>query len=286
MERRSFLKNAAPVLTGAVHEETADASIRAILNFSLHGAEGIDLHLAHLDAQSATVEALGRIVSASPLPIFGLNYAVSQSEEEEEQRVALLMRCFEAGAAGIDLQGYSFDHRSRDRMDESAADTRLPFVKRRPKEVVFDRAVIDRQCDLIERIHAAGGEVLLSNHIGTFMNAEEMISLCLYLRERKADTIKIVTVCDTDEELAELVRSMLLLKKEIEVPVTLIATGRHRTLSRILNALLGGYMVFTADTYTKYANIGQPDITAIKQIVDNADRLMRTIDGHGLRGGL
>lgn len=284
--RKSFMKNQAPVLTGAVQEETADQAIRAIKNFALHGAKGIDLHLTQMREESRTPEELKRVINASPLPIFGLNYTVSHDASEEEERVRLLLRSLEAGASGIDIQGYTFDFASREKFDERFTDAGYSFVQPRPKEVVVNDAVIDRQCELIERVHAMGGEILLSNHVGVFLECDMLLELCLFLEKRKPDTIKIVAMCDTEYELAETVKAMILIKKEIKTPVTLICNGKYRALSRILNALLGGYMVFTADTYIpKYANMGQPDITTIGSIIENADRLMLAIDGYGIKGG-
>lgn len=232
-----------------------------------------------------SLEALKRIISESPLPIFGLNYTVTNNEDEENERVNLLLRTVEAGAAGIDIQGYTYDYKSRDKFNENFLDANYSFVKKKPKEVVVCDAVIQKQCELIERVHSVGGEILLSNHIATFMECDELIDLCLFLEKRNPDTIKLVTMCDTEYELGETVKAMLMMKKEIKVPVTLICNGKYRAISRILNALLGGYMVFCGDTYIpKFANLGQPDITAIGAIIENADRLMMAIDGYGIKG--
>ena len=284
--RKSFLENKAPVLTGAVQEETADLAIRAIKNFALRGAKGIDLHLTQFDDESLQIESLKRIISESPLPVFGLNYTVTHNSDEENERVKLLLRTIEAGAAGIDIQGYTFDYESRDKFNENFSDANYSFVKKRPKEVVIDNAVIDKQCELIEKVHSVGGEILLSNHIATFMECDALIDLCIFLEKRNPDTIKLVTMCDSEYELAETVKAMIMIKKEVETPVTLICNGKYRMISRILNALLGGYMIFCADTYIpKYANMGQPDISAINTIIENADKLMLAADGYGIKGG-
>lgn len=281
--RKSFMKNTAPVLTGAVREENADMAIRAIKNFALRGARGIDLHLSDMDEKSLEKASLERIISESPLPVFALNYTVSNSDEAESRRIELLLRAFEAGASGIDIQGYTYDFASRERFNDAYLNAEYAFAKYAPREVVLEDAIIEKQCRLIDSVHALGGEILLSHHIATFMECDALIELARFLEKRKPDTLKFVTMCNTEYELAETVRAMLMLKQEIKTPTTLICNGKYRMLSRILNAMLGGYMVFCADTYLpKYANMGQPDITAIRTIIENADRLMLAADGSGI----
>lgn len=280
--RKSFLKNSAPVLTGAVQEKTVEASVRSIKNFALKGAKGIDLHLTQMNDESLAEESLTKIISESPLPVFALDYTVTHTDEEENQRIERLLRAFRAGASGIDMQGYTFDFKSRDVFDEKFSVSEYPFVKYKPKEVVVNPKIIEKQCELIKRIHAEGGEVLLSNHIATFMECDDLVALAAFLEKRNPDTLKLVTMCDTEYELGETVKAMLKINREIKTPTTLICNGKYRMISRILNALLGGYMVFCADTYLPpYANMGQPDITAIRKIIENADRLMTATDGYG-----
>lgn len=100
--RKSFIKNHAPVLTGAVQEETADTAIRAIKNFALRGAKGNDLHLTKMHKDCLTIASLKRIISESPLPIFALDYTVTNTEKEENERLERLLCAWKAGASGID----------------------------------------------------------------------------------------------------------------------------------------------------------------------------------------
>lgn len=281
--RKSFVSMKAPVVTGSVHEKSAETSIHAIKDCVLNGADAIDLHIMDFCEADLNIDTLKRIVEACLVPMLGLNYNICQDEAAEEKRLENLYKVAEAGAAGIDIQGYSYSIASRDRFDEKYADADYPFVKFKPKEVVLDEKIIERQCKLIDKVHSIGAEVLLSNHIGTFVDSDGLVSLCNFLQKRNLDTIKIVMICDTDEQLAEMIRAMIRLKNEISVPVTLICNGKHRTISRILNALLGGYNVFVQNGYSREcSNMGQPDIKAIKTIIDTANRLLLTVEGHGI----
>lgn len=76
--------------------------------------------------------------------------------------ISATYRCFlrvEAGAAGIDMQGYTFHRPSKDGFH---GENRYSFTVGNPKEVMMDPDIIEKQCALIEKVHAKGAEVLLS----------------------------------------------------------------------------------------------------------------------------
>jgi hypothetical protein len=97
----------------------------------------------------------------------------------------------EAGAAGIDMQGYTFDLPSKDAFYGEDIHS---FTKGGPKEVVTAPSIIEKQCELIEQVHFAGAEVLLSCHPGIAMSCEQGVDLALFLEKRNPDIIKIVTI--------------------------------------------------------------------------------------------
>lgn len=277
--RRSFLENKAPVLTGVIKEKTPAEAVAAIQQATLHGAKGIDLHLQCLAEEHQNSDSIKRIIEAIHLPLFGLNYAWNMTED---QRVSLLMASLDGGASGIDMQGYTFDAASKDKFNEDYASAPYSFVKYRPKEVVLDSKVIDRQCDFIERVHSVGGEILSSNHIGIYMPSDALVDLALFLEKRNPDIIKFVTVCDTEEELSDTLRAMILMKKEVKTPVTLICNGKYRALSRILNPILGGYMAFVNDGYKFDSTLGQLSLNETKQMLDAVSAQLFAIDGMNL----
>lgn len=63
------------------------------------------------------------------------------------------MRAVEAGAAGIDMQGYTFHLPSKDNF---CGNDEYSFTKGNPKEIVTDEFIISKQCDFIEKIHSKG----------------------------------------------------------------------------------------------------------------------------------
>lgn len=275
---KSFAHQPSPVLVGVVRRESASEAIADIRNCETHGANVIDLHLSHLDARYQTVEALSKVIAHAKTPVMVLHYNMrcdgSPVRCTEEERVALLLRGLEAGAACVDMQGYTFDLPSKDAFREEFSSLGYSFTKRRPREVVVDSAVIDRQCEFIDRVHGMGREVLLSCHPGIFMPAEEIVELALFLEKRGPDVIKIVTRANSREELLESFRTMVLLKKEVKTQVHYHAAGKEGQLSRFVNPLLGAYMVFCNDGYHPGSDWEQPDLQTARAVIDG---ILRTL---------
>ncbi len=271
MRRITDLK--VPALAAVIKERTAGAAIAAIKNARYRGADMIDLHMPCLDVCDKSV--LRRITESTPLPILALNYNNAYDGSfagfSEDEREELFLSAIESGAAGVDIQGYTFDARSRDGF---FGEDKYSFTKNAPKEVVTDRKIIDRQCAFIDRVHAMGGEVLLSCHPGIFMNAETVAELALFLEERKPDIIKIITVAENEDELIESLRTVLLLKKEIKTKVAYHAAGKSATLSRIINPVLGSFIAFCNDGFKANSTMEQVDLATARGIVDGLSKII------------
>lgn len=257
----------APVLAGVVREESVNAAIAEIKNCLYDGAGMIDLHMSCL--ADSSVENLKKIIDASPLPILALNYNRTGAWEDaglsEEDRVASFLRAVDAGAAGVDMQGYTFHEPSRDAF---CGEDKYSFTKGNPKEIVTDSKIIDKQCELIDKVHAKGAEVLLSCHPGIPMTCEQVVDLALFLEKRNPDIIKIVTIANNEEDLAESFKTMLTLKKEVKTAITYHAAGKAGFLSRIVNPMLGGHMIFCVDHYNERSTMEQLHLKTAKQAVD------------------
>ena len=262
----------APAVAGCVREKTVRAAIAEIKNCYYDGADMIDLHITCLEDTS--VETLKKIISASPLPVLALNYDQSYDRtrlhQTEEERVASLLRAVEAGAAGIDMQGYTFHAPS-----EKAfyGEDKYSFTKNSPEEVVTDPAIIERQCALIEKVHAMGAEVLMSCHPGIPMTTEQVVDLALFMQERKPDIIKIVTKATNRAECDEALRAMTVLKASLKTPISYHANGKAGIPTRILNPLQGGQIAFCIDRYNEGSTMEQLDLRTVRAAVDSTRRL-------------
>ena len=261
-----------PAIAGVINQKTVAGAISKIKNCIFAGASMIDLHLECL---SYSGEAdLKKIMSSSKLPVLALNYSKEIPEDDELFEVARtesLLEAVRAGAAGIDMQGYTFHRPSKSGF---YGGDRYSFTKGNPKEIVTDEAIIDKQRALIEKVHAMGGEVLLSCHPGIVMNTEQVVELALFLEKRNPDIIKIVTRAETEEDLAESIRTMLALKKAVKTPISYHANGKAGALSRIVNPLLGAQIAFCVEHYDEGSTMEQMDLRAAAAVIENVRKLL------------
>jgi len=264
----------APALAGVIREKTKKAAVAQAKNCLYAGADMMDLHLSCLDCTEA--EYLAPIIRASEVPVLALNYNLTYENEKlgltEEERVASMLRAIEAGAAGMDLQGYTFHAPSKEGF---CGENTYSFTKGNPKEIVTDESIISKQCEVIERVHHMGAEVLLSCHPGIPMTTRQVVDLALFLEKRNPDIIKIVTKALCEEDGEEAIRTMLALKKEVKTPVSYHASGKHGKRTRILNPLLGGQIAFCVERYDEGSTMEQIPLATMRAICDNYKRVIR-----------
>ncbi len=275
---KTFAKLPSPVLAGVVREQTAQECIAEIKNCMYDGAGMIDLHLSCL--QERDNGSLKKIISSTKLPVLALNYNKTYDWQDasftEEERVQSLLDAVDAGAVGIDMQGYTFHRPSKDGYcgDEFCGNNLFSFTKGNPKEVVTDDVIIQKQCDLIEKVHQKGAEVLLSCHPGIAMDRFQIVDLALFLERRKPDVIKIVTPASNEEELLESIKTMLYLKKEVKTPISYHANGPMGGLSRVVNPALGGHMAFCVDRFNAGSTMVQIDLKTAKSAIENIIKVL------------
>ena len=262
-----------PALAGVIREKTVRAAIGEIKNCFYSGADMIDLHISCLENKS--IETLKEIISSCKLPVLALNYNSDYSWNDcgfsEEERTKSFLDAVKAGAAGVDIQGYTFDTKSKGGF---YGEDLYSFTKGNPREIVTDEKTIAKQCDFIETIHSMDAEVLLSCHPGIPMNCQQIIDLALFLEKRNPDIIKIVTIANTEDELAESIKTMSVLKKEVKTPVSYHAGGEKGSLSRIINPILGGQIAFCVDRYSESSTFEQLDLKTAKLIIDNIKKFI------------
>ena len=117
-------------------------------------------------------------------------------------------------------------------------------------------------------------EVLLSCHPGIAMNCKQVVELALFLEKRNPDIIKIVTFAADENDLIESFKAMSVLKKEVKTPVSYHTNGTAGSLSRIVNPLLGGHIIFCVERYNEGSTMEQPDLKTVKATIDNLKRMI------------
>ena len=264
---------AAPALAGVVREKNVRGAIAEIKNCMYDGATMIDLHMSCLE--DTGVESLKKIINSSNLPILALNYNNTYDWKyagfSEEERVESFLRAVEAGAAGIDMQGYTFHLPSK---KEFCGEDKYSFTKGNPKEIVTDEAVIAKQCELIEKVHSMDSEVLLSCHPGIPMTRDQVVELALFLEKRNPDIIKIVSIANTEEDMLESLHAMRALKREVKTPVSYHAGGKFGALSRVLCPVLGGQIAFCVDRFSESSTLEQLELASAKTVIEELKKLI------------
>ena len=270
---KKLSKIPAPALAGVVREKTKEHAIKEIEILTQNGADMIDLHMSCLEDYS--VENLREIIASSSLPILALNYNFTTDWKDvglsEQERTETFLTAAKLGASGIDMQGYTFDIASKENF---CGVDKYSFTKGNPKEIVTDEKIISKQCEFIEKIHREGGEVLLSCHPGIAMNTEQVVDLALFLEKRGADIIKIVTIANNEQEMAESIKTILCLKKELKTPVSFHCGGEFGGLTRIVNPALGGQIAFCVNGESENATPGQLDLKTAKLAIENLKKLI------------
>ena len=262
-----------PALAGVIRERNVRCAIAEIKNCTYDGADMIDLHMSCLE--KTDVESLRSIISSTKLPVLALNYnntyEWADAGFDEEARVESFLRAVEAGAAGVDIQGYTFDLPSKKGF---CGEDKYLFTKGNPKEIVTDAAVIERQSAFIEKVHAMGGEVLLSCHPGIPMNRAQVVELALFLEKRNPDIIKIVTIANSTEDMLESLHAMVELKKTVRTPISYHAGGKFGGLSRVVCPVLGGQIAFCVDRFSESSTLEQLELASAKQTIEELEKLL------------
>ena len=67
---------------------------------------------------------------------------------------------------------------------------------------------------------------------------------------------------------------MVMLKKEVKTPVSYHAGGKAGSLSRIINPLLGGQIIFCVDRFSESSTMEQLDLKTAGAVVESMIKMM------------
>ena len=222
-------------------QELMDASV-------LEGAEAFGMQFCKLKPEYRTREIYKQLFTYSPLPVYVTNYRHSENQGKTDDLLAEeLLLLAECGATLIDVMGDYFD--------------------RTEGEFTTDEVAVQKQKELIEKLHERGAEVLMSTHILRFTPAERVLEIALAHEARGADICKIVTGADTMAEQIENMRIINLLRENLKIPFLFLSGGECHIMRRIGGAL-GCCMYLCVHEYDKYATKTQPLLSDMKKIRD------------------
>ena len=252
------------LLTCSLRELNPENSINTIRNAIYDGAEAFMIHLEKLGEEYHNENDLKKIFNyAGEKPIIAVNYRTTKKFKKtdkellEEQKIAV-----RSGASIVDIVGDIFSPNK--------------------DEITYDEKMILKQKEIIQEIHAMGAKVMLSSHTFRFMTMEETIRHCKALESRGADWVKIAVTASSKEELNEINRTTVELKKQMKIPFFHCCMGQYGKLHRVYSGLLGSKLILCVQNYNENSNPKeQPLLKITKQVIDNLDFTIARDDTSG-----
>lgn len=242
--RRRFELGRSPLFVAIFCDPSVDALAQRAQAARWAGADGVCFELKNLPRGERSAQSLRRLMDATPLPAMCCLYRSDSLQQDDETRQGDLMAALEAGAACIDVMGDLFDPS--------------------PREWTRSEAAIAAQRRLIDKIHGAGAQAIVSAHLYRFAEPESVLEQLRDFEARGADIVKLVQTADSEEEFAAALRATLLCRRELGVPFVHLVSGTYGNLHRAIAPSLGIALTFaTLDKRGAFV-MPQPPIANLK----------------------
>jgi 3-dehydroquinate dehydratase len=268
-----------PFIVTSLAETTIEETVATIKRAEYDGARAFEVHLPLVSFPDR--EDVERLTTSTAAPMYAtcrrkrfydLLGADVSVELTDGQRMEALVDAVEAGFDGVDFELDTFDPTSgpteftEDAIADYAAD---PDAE--PAEVTDDEEAVARQMDAVDRVHDAGGDVMLSAHTYTHLPPEDALGIAQRATDRGADFAKIVGVDRDMDEALETLRAHLRLNEADVVPYGLMAIGDPSRIVRPIAPMFGSAWVFAQPELTPGGFHSWP-------LVENAREVLRRID--------
>jgi 3-dehydroquinate dehydratase len=268
-----------PFVCTSIAERGIEPTISTLKTAEYQGARAFEVHLPLLGFPDA--DALGRIVDATGRPVYATCrrdsfYELLGAEDvvsiDDEERVDRLVAAVDAGLAGIDLELDTFDRQpGPETYTDAAIASYAADPETGPAEVSDDPAARRRQAATIDRVHDAGGEVVVSAHAFTHLEPAAAVAIAERMTDRGADLCKLVGVDGTMDDALDTLAGHLALNESETAPYALMALGDPSRIVRPIAPLFGSAWVFA-----------QPDLVPggfhSWPLVENAREVIRRVD--------
>ena len=248
--KKSFFEYDKPLLTTMVQADNPDR-IKELIDKSVpEGAEAFGMQFEQMNPEYRTKEVYKDLFAyAKDKPVYVTNYRHTTNEGKTDDELAdELVELAECGADLCDVMGDYFD--------------------RQPDEVAVDKTAIEKQKELIKKIHDKGAKVLMSSHLLKYIPAGRVLEIALEHQKRGADICKIVTGADTMEQQIENLKIINMLKENLKIPFLFLCGGECGILRRI-GGEIGCCMYLCVHEHDALATATQPLLSAVKAIRDN-----------------
>ena len=223
----SFLSLPRPFVTALVMEKSLSDTIARVTSAGYAGAQAVGVHMRLLPHEEKSVEKLRELIDSTNRPILAMHYRGEPAANlTDEDRAGYLLNAAGAGASIVDVMGDFYDPS--------------------PMEITRNPDAIDRQKQLIDSLHELGCAVVMSSHLQVSRTADEVLEHLASFEERGADVVKIVPHVNTEEEMLESVRTVMLLRRELKKPFIYVANGRYGRHQRVIAPMFGAMLSFGA----------------------------------------
>lgn len=217
-----FLNFNYPPLTAMICHKTASEVICSIKKSIEQGAEAFCILTEALESEDKNVMRIKEILDAMDgRPSYLTNYVRNNSQPylTDDELAEQLLGMAKLGANLIDVRTDMFC-RSKD-------------------EITLDIEAVNKQKQLITRLHDLGAEVLMSTHIFEYRSPQNILEIASLQKERGVDICKIVTTVDTKQELDDAFKTNLLLKERLGLPFLFLCNGSQCRNHRLLSPVFG-----------------------------------------------
>ena len=252
MNNNSFFNNDKATLTVMVQANNP-TRIKELMDKAIPaGAEAFGIQFEQMLPEYRTPEVYRDLFGyAKGRPSYVTNYRGTQNNGKSDEELSdELVELAECGADLCDIMGDYFD--------------------KQPDEVAVDENAINKQIELINRIHEKGARVLMSSHVMKYTPAERVLEIALEHQSRGADISKIVVGAENREQEIENLKIINMLKEKLDIPFLFLSGGECKILRRI-GGELGCCMYLCVYEYDSFATPQQPLLKNIKLIRDNMD---------------
>lgn len=242
-----------PLLTCVITDNTDKTCIATIRNAIYDGADAFYMDFTKLEDEFRNVETLHKIIDyCEDKPLMMMCYRRHKRPEMTDDRIAEnLLMSVEAGASMVDIMGDLFNPT--------------------PLQLSMDAESFEKQCALVEKVHQAGSEVMMSSHTWVPMTPEHALEHARALASRGADMIKIASTANNDAEMQQTFNATMTLKNELELPFLHVCMGQYGKLHRAISPMLGSSMALCVQRYDGIGMFDQVLLRSTKAVFDNLD---------------
>jgi len=249
--KASFLNHDKSLLTVMLQCRTPEDAIRKIRNALCTGGEAFGFQAECLNKEFRNPDSYRRIFGEMRgKPVYVTNYREGSNAGLDDGALCEgLLEMAKCGATLCDVVGDFFDPQ--------------------PDQMARSQEAIEKQTEIIERLHQQGAEVLMSSHLREFTSQERILEIAFEQKRRGADVIKIVNPTNNMEQQLDNLKTNLVLKETLGAPFLFLSGGQETSIHRRLGMHLGCCMCLCVYEHDALSTFFQPLLSIAKQVRDD-----------------